>query len=200
MTFLFWHSALNHCHIATVDNGAVPVGNHHLLHFGAFGIHHQSGGARVEAVHHMCVATLARFDKIAVEQVFHVEAVAPNTHRKHLVGLVNHYHIGIFIHHAEILTEIEACASGARVLADFHQRVGVYNKVVSGLRHLVNQYASTSKDSFRLAATDAVEFFHHKLKQRHFFSREKLGVFCINVWHIASRSGAVVVFTHNILL
>ena len=116
-----------------------------------------------------------------------------------LYELVNHYHIGIFIHHAEILTEIEASASGARVLADFHQRVGVHDKVVSSLRHLVNQYASTSKDGFRLAATDAVEFFHHKLKQRHFFSREKLGVFCINVWHIASRSGAVVVFTHNIL-
>ena len=75
-----FHHALDHGDIASVDDGAVPVGGHLLLHVNALGIDHEARCAGIQAVYHMGGAALACLGKMAVEQRLHVQAAGAHRH------------------------------------------------------------------------------------------------------------------------
>ena len=144
MAFVLLHFTLYHSHIAAVDDGLLPVGCEHLLHFHALGIHHQPSGAGVEAMHHMCCAALAGFHEVTVEKVFHIQAIASHSHREHLIGLIHHYHIVIFIHHIEEWGVIKPRTRPSGMLAYLHYHVGLHLEVEVGHHFVLHKHASAT--------------------------------------------------------
>ena len=142
MAFCLLHFAFHHSHITAINDCLSPIGSEHLLYLHTLGIHHQSSGACIQSVNHVRIATLTSIHEVSVKQVFHVKAISPYAHREHLIGLIHHYQIVVFIHYIEKWCIIKASRRPSRMFADFHYHLWLYKKIVSRFHLMLHKHAS----------------------------------------------------------
>ena len=167
------HLSAHHGHVSAVKDDAVPVLLQNALRLLCLGIHHQSAGLAVQAVHHMCRAFEVALLEVLVQDGLHAVLSRCRCHAQDALAFFNDDDVLVLIDDFHKL----AVQLRASLVAGHAHHHALLQGIVKPCHQLaVHRYGVSGQQVLHAVAAGAAHLFHEEGHQRGFLSHRQFNV------------------------